>query len=199
MAQAPKKKFDKLPTMVTPKGVASFPHLYKPDTEGKFPSGKYSIALKLEKSGRPDQDAVDAFVTKVEALHNTYLGKKKSDSPVKDGDDATYEGDHGFWIIKFKSKHKPDLRDTGKNPLPKAVLIQAGDKIRVAFTPFPYDEKIGSGISPQLGAVMLCEKRAGGNEADAFEEEEGYVADQDDFSDDSEGVDETDNGSGADY
>lgn len=201
MAQAPKKR-EALPMLISPSGVASFAHLSKPDTEGKYADGKYKVKLKLAKAGRPDQEKVDAFIEHLNELHATARGKKKTDSPVHDGDDKEYEGDHGYWLINFKSKYQPDMRDSKKNKLPKDVEVKGGDIIRVAFVALPYEEGKNAGISTQLQAVMLIEKRVGGagNGGDAFEEEEeGYVADAADESEDDDAPAGDDDGDGADY
>lgn len=171
------EKKEKLPLVVSPKGKAMFPHLSKPDTEGKYADGKYKVTLMLEKAGRPDQPQVDEFISKIEAAHAEARGKKKTDSPVRDGDEKEHESNHGFWLINFKSKFQPDMRDSKKAKLPPSVEVRGGDIVRLAFVMLPYEEGKNAGVSMQLQALMLIEKRSmTGNAGEMFDEEdEGFV------------------------
>jgi hypothetical protein len=192
---------------VTPKGVAALANIDKPHTKGKYADGKYKVTLKLEKG----VDENDAFVAGLREMakaaaekQKAAWGKKKLEhfDPVKDGDDSDYEADEGFWLVKFKSKDKPDCRDAKKRPLPKTVKIYGGDVIKVAFGTKAFNEPVQGkgGISLFLNAVQLIEKNAayGG---DAFDEEDGYVADdevEDEVDDDEEDTGTEDDDAGGD-
>jgi hypothetical protein len=201
------KEASKKVKQVTPKGIAALANIDTPHTKGKYADNKYKVTLKLEKG----VEANDNFVEHLRSLakeagekQKAAWGKKKLEvfDPIKDGDDSDYEGDAGFWLVKFKSKNKPDRRDAARKPLPKSVKIFGGDVIKVAFGTRPFNEPVQGkgGISLYLNAVQLLEKNAayGG---DAFDEEEGYRADESDFddeddTDETEDADEGDEGDG---
>jgi hypothetical protein len=175
-------KKPKLPTIVSPKGVAAYCHLREPDTKGKYADNKYKLTLKLPKAGAENQSEIDAFVKKLQAEHVKARGKKKTDSPVRDGDEKDFTGDGenpyaGRWLLTFKSKFPVQLMDSKKNELPKTVQPFGGDVVKVGFVALPYEEGKNAGISLQLRAVMLVEKNATGGQrdySDAFGEEDGY-------------------------
>jgi Holliday junction resolvase RusA-like endonuclease len=115
-------------------------------------------------------------VARLNEEHEAARGKKKTESPVKDGDDKDQDEFHGKWIVRFKSQFKPQCIDAKKVELEKGVEVRSGDVIKVGFAINPYDKGKNAGISLQLRAVQLLEKRAGqgGDYKDAFGEEEGY-------------------------
>lgn len=175
MAEAKKKP--KLPTLVTPKGVASFSYCQKPDTEGQYADNKYKITIGLDK-GDP---VVEALVKKLEAQHIEARGKKKTESPVKDGDEvyADIEDEdkkerqawkQGKYILTFKSQFAPQVLNRAGEELEEGIVIMGGDIIKVAFAARPYEAGKNAGISLSLRAVKLIQKRAGGGAdySDAF-------------------------------
>lgn len=185
MAEAKAKK-PKLPTLVTPEGVASYSYAQKPDTEGQYADGKYKITIGLNK-GDPK---VEALVAKLEAQHVEARGKKKTESPVKDGDEAYAEIDdedkkernawkQGKYILTFKSQFAPQVLNRAGEPLADGVIIMGGDIVKVAFAARPYEAGKNAGISLSLRAVKLLQKRAGGGAdyADAFGDEDDEADD----------------------
>lgn len=169
-----------LPTEVTPVGIASFAHLLEPDSKGQYADDKYKITLKLPKQGADNQSEIDAFVAKINKAADEAFPKsrKRNDSPVKDGDAKEHESNHGFWLLTFKTNYQPPMVDTKKTPLPKEVKIFAGDVVRVAYAIKEYETKaVGTGVSLQLRAVQLIEKRAASSKAaSAFDEIDGFEA-----------------------
>lgn len=167
---------------ITPKALAGYAkNLYEKDTEGKFASNKYKFEVRMPKG---DKD-VEVFVKKMLKLHQEAGDNKYP--PVRDGDKVAKETENdkraafakNHWLMTVKSNYAPAIVDSQKNPLGK-VQIMGGDEVKISFTPLPYD-MLGGGISNQLKAVMLIEKKAGAfANADEFETEDGYVASESD-------------------
>ncbi len=181
--QSSSKKPGKLPTIRSPIGVAAFAWIAKPDSGKKYSDDKYKVTLVLDKG----VDANEEFVAMIEKAHIEARGKKKTDSPVKDGDEKEKEEFKGKHLLTFKSKYQPDCVDSVRNPETKKFtsltgdqMPKSGDRIKVGFAMLPYEEGKNAGISLQLRAIQLIEKRArGAGYGEAFEEEEdGYVAEQ---------------------
>ena len=185
---------NKLPIEVSFKGTAAFTHLYEADTKyaKAGEAGKYKMALIVPKEGLSDREArvnggEDAmggveWLTKTLQMHKD-AGGGPPNSPIKDGDKPVDK--HGqpkpiveefasTYRINFSSQYQPQLVDTKKNDLPPEVKIMSGDTVKVAFRPNMFD----GGCNLYLNAVMLIEKNAGGGGggANAFGEEEGFVA-----------------------
>lgn len=108
---------------VSPKGIAGYPKLVRPDTKFKA-EGEYSTSLTIDKkSAQPFIDAIqEAYVDE--------FGQKalaKANFPFK-------ENDEGQFVFKFKSKNKPKLYDAGGKPIKDAeeLNIGSGSVLKVA-------------------------------------------------------------------
>jgi hypothetical protein len=166
-------KKPKLPTLVSPIGIASFSHLAKPDTEGKFADGKYKVTLKLAKGVAEN----DAFAADMNKRHDD-AGGEENYAPVKDGDvqnarrvkKKKEEKDEwkGMWLVTFKSQFPPQLLQLGTDEeLDAANAPRSGDRVKVAFAAVPYESGENSGVSMQMRAVKLIERRARADYSDA--------------------------------
>lgn len=192
------KEKAKHPTFVTPIGIAKYAWLNKPDTKfAKDGDGDFKVRVLIE-----DTEENRAWCDKVIAAGVTFAKetgvklKKNHKTPFVypedvDEDDfipdedtgkARYDEDHqGKIFFEIKSKYKPGLIDTANPPqeLPESVLVMSGDKVRVKFSPNPY-EGLGSGINFRLRVVQLVEKNTtfsgGGVDTSGFDPvEDGYV------------------------
>lgn len=164
-----KQQKKKYPTIVSPVGVAAYAWIAKPDSGKKYSDDKHKVTLVLDKG----TDANEAFVAKINAAHAEARGKKTTESPVKDGNDKDKEEFKGKWLVNFKSKYPPDCVDAVKNTLEGDNKPKSGDKVKVGFAMVPYAEGKNAGVSLQLRAVQLIEKRARQGYGDVFDEEEG--------------------------
>ena len=187
---AEKKKAERF---VSPKGIASYPYLTKPDT--KFnPDGEYKVSLIV--AGDDASKAIDFLTEK----HNASVAQAKKENAgkrVKEGELPFIENDDGTVTFKFKMKakvtpkkgdpfeQKPALFDAKGKPLTGEPKIGGGSTIKVSYEVVPYYTAIaGAGVSLRLKAVQIIELKeysGGGNaESYGFGEEEGFEADDED-------------------
>jgi hypothetical protein len=172
--------------MTTPKGIALYPHLDKPDT--KFDDvGVYQLSLRLAKEeGVELQNTLQEILNKHTDLIKKQTGKdpKIQPLPIKENSDA-----EGNEVLDFKFKLKPQLRtrsgeiieqrpqifDAGLKPMGK-VGIGNGSTVKVSFVAAPYQAPIGAGVTLRLNAVQVIDlvQYNGGAESSGFAVEEGF-------------------------
>jgi hypothetical protein len=192
--------YNKIETIpyLTPWFAARFPKLLKPDTEGKFPDGKfktdgvltdadYEAAEKVFKAAAkklwPDAASVAL------PLKTFYANKEDKKAKINP------QG-RGF---SLKSKRRPAVFDSKKKKLPAGVEIGAGSVLRVASYIFPWsktetvkikaadgtvteEEETKYGISLRLSDVQVRELREPSNSGTgaAFDEAaDGFTYDGD--------------------
>ena len=179
MAQAPN-------VFTTPKGIAQYPWLSKPDT--KFDEeGQYKVNLILsQEDAKPlIQQINESFAQNLKEETKKNKGKdiKTANPPYSDelDDDGKPTGNI---IIKFKSKaiYPPAIFDAQGNVM-KDSNIWGGSEIRVNGSIAPYYVPlIGAGVSLRLRAVQVIEYVEGGTgSADRFgfeEVEGGFVQEE---------------------
>lgn len=200
-----------LTRVTTPKGVAGYSYLLKPDT--KFDEvGNYRVEITLSAADYSElSDVLELELQKSveQAKQDPKLKGKKikvADLPVTYLDDGSVKLN-----VKCKAKVigkkdgkvydlKPVLYDAKGKRIEGDPKMGAGSTIRVAFEVRPYyTALVGAGISLSLQAVQIIElvKYSGGGAASGFGfgEEDGYeaAADADDtgsgFSDETGGSD----------
>lgn len=163
----------------TPKGIAQYPWLSKPDT--KFSEeGVYKVDLII-----PKADAIpllkqinEVFAENVDKQTKNAKGKdiKKANPPYfEELDDAGQPT--GNVVLRFKSKYKPAVFDAKGIPMVDSS-IWGGSELKVNGSIAPYfTTLIGAGVSLRLGGVQVIqyvEGRTGGAERFGFTEEVGY-------------------------
>jgi hypothetical protein len=172
--------------MTTPKGIALYPYLDKPDT--KFDDiGVYQLSLRLPKEeGTQLQNTIQEILNKHTDLIKKQTGKdpKIQPIPVRENTDAD-----GNEVLDFKFKLRPQLRtrsgeiieqrpqvfDAGLKPM-NSTPVGNGSLVKVAFIAAPYQAPIGAGVSLRLSAVQVLElvRYSGGAESNGFASEEGF-------------------------
>ena len=168
-------------TFTTPKGVAQYPWLSKPDT--KFSEeGEYKVSLILSK-----EEAIpilkqinEVFAENVAAEVKKNGGKdiKKAPPPYMEQlDDAG--NSTGKVILKFKSKaaYKPAIFDAKGIPMIESNVWGGSEiKINGSIAPY-YTPLIGAGVALRLRAVQVIQyvdASTGAASKFGFEEEVGY-------------------------
>lgn len=185
-----KKKAERF---VSPRGIASYPHLTKPDT--KFnPDGEYKVSLIV--AGDVASKAID-FLTE---HHESAVAKAKKENAgkrVKESELPFSMNDDGTVTFKFKMKakvtpkkgdtfeQKPALFDAKGKPLTGETKVGGGSIIKVSYDVVPYYTAIaGAGVSLRLKAVQIIELKeysvGGSAESYGFGEEEGFEASEED-------------------
>jgi hypothetical protein len=159
------------PKIVTPKGMAIYPWLNKPDTKFK-PEGEYRLKLRLS------EEAAAPLLEKLQPMFDAAVAEAKK-NPKNKGkklktndlfnkvldDDGNETGDIDFNFKRLasgisKKDSKPwsatlDLVDAKGNKLSPEARVFGGSIVKVSFTPNPYDKPIGCGLSLRLEAVQV--------------------------------------------
>jgi uncharacterized protein (DUF779 family) len=160
----------------TPKGIASYPKLLKPDT--KFNAeGVYTTKLVI-----PKEDAKE-LIERIEETFTEEYGEKKLtllNPPYK-------EDENGDLLFTFKSKNKPKLFDAAGDPVTdKDLKLGSGSilKIKGAIGPNIVTGKYYATLWINAVQIIdLVEFQGGGFGAD---ESGSYKADRDTTGDDVE-------------
>lgn len=181
-------------SITTPRGVAVWPRLNKPDT--KFDAdGVYQLALKLEgKDAAAFKKLVDERVA--ESFKTAKEDNKKAAKTIKTRHPYEAETDDdgnetGATLFRFKMKAVGKNGKTGetwKNTVklydakgkPTKVMVGGGSSVKVSFNPRPYymASNKEAGITMDLLAVQIIELVQGGTaESYGFEEEDGGFED----------------------
>jgi hypothetical protein len=153
-------------SVITPKGVAMYPWLTKPDT--KFDAeGVYKMSLAIE-SEQSKEIAETIRSTYVEELGDKKLAK--ANFPFK-------EDGEGNTVFNFKSRKKPKIYNSKGQLIanPDQLRIGGGTVAKVSFTMSAYDKGVNTGVVLYLNAVQiiqLAEYKSGsssfGDEGDSF-------------------------------
>lgn len=168
---------------VTPFGVASYPHLNKPDTKGKYADNKYKTKLVL----RGDDPDTQAFVKSVKQALKDLKGTAKSTHHIP----VAIDEETGEVTFTAKSKYAPAIFDA-KNQKARKAKIGRGSTIRLMGELVEFDK----GISAQLHQVQIKELNGWGESA--FDTvEDGYEYDPEDADDEDADTDGNDDDSEA--
>jgi hypothetical protein len=189
----------KNPIYTSPKGVAVFPHITKPDTQFD-PEGVYNTKLQIpeEKAGEFCKLLDEAHAQAVAQAKKDRKGKKgkaakfeEADLPYEKEEDD--EGDYTGNILVTRIKQKAVITKKdgekvrmkvnvfdAKGKAFKPDYIGGGSTIKVAFQIIPFDTKTaGVGVTLRLKAVQVLDLQTGGNASSyGFGEEEGFDADE---------------------
>ena len=184
------------PSIVTPIGVAVYPHRIEPDTKFSA-SGDYKVSLALE--GPESEDLITTISEALEEAKSMAPGWKQ-EAPMPFIAETTDDGDlTGRVLFKFKMKAlinradgttvslKPKLFDSA-GTLCKPSSLWGGSRLRVSADVVPYHvAAIGAGVSLRLKAAQIIELQDGGRGAESFgfQATEGYVgsaSEEDDLS-----------------
>jgi hypothetical protein len=166
---------------VTPVGVAVYPKISAPDTQGQFADGKYKTDVDFGSH-------TDALIKKFEEAAKAW-GVDVANIPVVDQKDRETKKPTGKKLVRFKSKFRPGVFDSKKVAIPSDVTVGGGTELRIDTTMFPWAKGGKSGVSLRLGPVQISNLIEGGDSAANFDEIEGYEYDGADAPEGSEGFD----------
>lgn len=195
MAKKPQRK-------VTLKRVtAAYAYIDKPDTGHTFSNNKFKVTAVHE-----DEAVFADLMAASKSLAEEAFPEVDEDDirmPLRTPEEQTKEAFEGKYTVNTSTKFQPSVYDAMKKLMSKKTKIMGGDLVSLILILLPYEstEKVREGkktvtvtvygISAQLAAVQLIEKRSGGVDASMFDEyEDGFDSsgmaedDQDVVSDD---------------
>ena len=192
MADAKKKEKEII--LTTPKGIAKWAKLNKPDTKFKA-DGEYSITLLLD----PEDAATIEFVDGLKKANEVGFGaatkadpkKKYTKMGMKIKDDTDKDGTPtGKLAVSFACKaagtrkdgsawaYRPAVLDAKGKPVPADVLIYGGSVVKIAYSIRHTAMPTGSFYTSfNLKAVQVIVLKSQSDRDAAyygFQEEEGY-------------------------
>ena len=152
-------------TFTTPKGIAAYPWLSRPDT--KFSEeGEYKVNLIL-----PKEDAKPI----IEQINGVFAENVKEETKKNKGKEIKTANPP--YMDELDDEDKPAIFDS-KGTVMIESNIWAGSEIRVNGSIAPYyTSMIGAGVALRLRAVQVIQYVEGSQGADrfGFEEEAGFV------------------------
>lgn len=143
-------------------GRISYPHLFQPEAAPGQTDPKYSVTLLIPKSDTATKAALDAAIAAAQAEGvKGYAGAITLSRPViRDGDGLRPNGQpygpecKGHWLIKAKSRNKPQVVDGQIQPIIDPTQLYAGCYGRVAGYMKAYAMAGTTGVSFILSAVQ---------------------------------------------
>lgn len=178
---------------VTPIGEALFAHLSKPEEIQGKTTGKYTVMVKLP------PDATKQLKTAIESEWQKFCedpDNAKKKMPVEYSDGTKEYKDEEYFKFKMNAeisckdgsvikKHVP-IFDASKREISKTLEgLGNGSKVRVAYELVPFFmTKTNAGVSLRLTGVQVIDLvEYGGQSADSlgFEDEEGFVASEEEL------------------
>ena len=149
---------------VSPKGKASWPKLFTPDTRFN-PEGVYQTGLVLS-----PEDAAE-FQEKVKEAFVEEYGKGKLDKALM----PWKLDDEGNVVLNFKSKHKPMIVDSLGKAIKGEMNVGGGSVIKVGTGINPWAIAGKMGVTLYLNAVQIIDL-VEHNNSPFGKEEGGFVA-----------------------
>ena len=178
-----KSKFPKYPSVsvVTPKGIARFPHVHKTD---QYKDGAPKFKATIVFDGDTNLGAITEAALKVAAAAFPTRTANKVNVLIKAGDEAEKNGEpipelasKNYITASCNETHPPKIVGPDRMPLPAGMEVRGGDEIKLILAPIPSDTPIKGTITFRLLAVQLVSKNSGGggDYASMFDEEgEGF-------------------------
>ena len=180
-------------------GVARFPKLNKPDTEGEYADGKFKTDIVYEDEGELEsiRDEMKAAWKKLlpdmpydedRTPFKNFTRKKKDGDKVEIIDDG--------YGIRAKSKNRPTVLDAKLQPVPASKIIGGGSVIRIsgALAAYASTEKVKEngktksvevqGLTLYLNGLQVKKLVSGRDVSEDFEEEEGFEYEADEVAED---------------
>ena len=182
--------------LMSPKGVAVYPRLNRPDTKYNE-HGTYSCDLRLEMN-----EATKKLLAAITAEYKSHTGTDHPKKPVRKDKEAVFyfdQNDDGSYVLdsvtlKLRAKNvtvkktgeiwdrKPKLFDAKGDPLPIDIKVGGGSGVKVAFeidngTIQKSGDKFTRLIPTAVQIIDLVEYGDGGDAASfGFDEEDGFEA-----------------------
>lgn len=182
-----------MPAIITPPGLLSYPHFFKPRPRSKTPGAEavYSCVLLLTEASKKTE-AYKALIAAVNAAGKSMFPewdpkkRKTYKSPIRLTEDE--DKDFPDEVVEFFNcwtREKPGIVDAANNDILSANDIWPGQLARVSVQPFAYDQSGNKGVGLYLHNVQILKsagmKRLDGKKAahETFGTEYADAADED--------------------
>lgn len=150
-------------SIVTPYFRISFPHLFVAQANKLNPSAppKFSMTMLFPKGedGKKPKDLVALWQAAAAAKWGADKDKwpKKLRNPIRDGDEATWDGYAGMWFIRAATQIAPVVVDVQAKPITalEADKIRGGYWCRATVHCYAYDKAGNVGVSFGFDGVQL--------------------------------------------
>ena len=176
--------------ITTPAGLAYWAKVFDPEENRLEPEKPrtWSVSLALKQDSNEAVQLMQQIEEAFFSIHGKGAKQSKNAWPFKD---QTDKDDNPTGLVEFRFKKNettkkgntltpPAVYDAKKGLWPTGTLIGNGSTIKVAFSPWGWEDMTGrKGISLSLEAVQVLDlvPYEGRDPRDAFDEEDGYVAD----------------------
>lgn len=176
----------KLPVMFSPRGIAAYAWINRPDDQFNKDKPSYKVTLVVDQG-----EETDAWLAEIEEIGRKVaadmgfksISKKKNlklpfetgeefNARLEDKEREPKEEFSGKVLISFKSAYAPTVLIP--TSLPSDTIVMSGDIIKVKFKVNAYDG-FGGGISLRLAGIKLLEKIAGDENDWGDDDDEEYT------------------------
>jgi Protein of unknown function (DUF2815) len=148
------------PQIITPYAILSFPTLFSPKPRSEGGEPVYSLALLFDEKQQKTPE-FRKMKDAVEEVIKDRFGKVPRNqlyNPFRDGAEKAdkYQGyEQGVVFIGAWSKRKPPVIDRNKEDVLLPEQVFAGQLVRAAIQPFPFDVSGKKGVSWGLNSVQI--------------------------------------------
>lgn len=154
--------------LITPKGVLTFPTLFKPRAQAEGAEPRYSVNILFDPAAQKSAEyaalkaAVKAAVVKTwgqdKFNDRVFMGRLRS--PFRDAAEKQYEGYQAGWIfISAWSKQQPGVVDGRLQDMTESE-VWSGQIGRLEVNPFTYQQQGNIGVSFGLNNVQITKPDA---------------------------------------
>ena len=172
--------------ITTPVGIAHYPYISKPDTQAvdkgyaSVPMYKVNLSIPQEEAQPIVKLVKELLVAGMKSEKDKKPKANLKQAPLPFSSEVDEDGEEtGNIIFKFKSKFKPAVFDSKKQPMIDHNIF-GGSELKVGgLLAFYSSPAIGCGVTLRLQAVQVIQYVEGtGSGADSFdfEEEDGFVS-----------------------
>lgn len=167
----------------TPKGVAKWPHLTKPDYKFKE-AGEFHTKLRIGKDEFEStiKDTIDATYAEAVKAAKAENAKAKKKPPTALPLPYFFDEEENEYEISFKSKYSwidkatkevktrrvPIFSSSGAVIKDPAIKIGSGTLMKVSFVIDPFHTALGVGVSLKLEAVKILNLVEFGSNAESY-------------------------------
>ena len=140
---------------ITPKCIASFPSVSKPDTESQFADGKYKCSFLIDKDDAALKEMKKTVINLARQAWGADVDLTSLTLPFKDGDKREREEFKGKVYLTAKSSRKPVAVGPDAQPLDDSQGIYGGNIVKGAINFGPYEMAGRKGVTAYLNQIQL--------------------------------------------